>query len=101
MSIQPTNPEIEFGPRLDMDSTVFNFHTEIKLLSFILNIRKEAKLSQKQQICLINLIYDNHKVFSLHGKDISYCNCLKHIILTMMDKPVYLLHQIITRQSQV
>ena len=46
-SIHPSSLEIEkseFGPRLDTNSTNFNFKIEIDWLPFQLNIRKEANL---------------------------------------------------------
>ena len=60
--IQPTSPEIEkpeFGPRLDTNSTNFDFRNEIDWLPFQLNIGKEINLMQDQQSHFINLVYDN------------------------------------------
>ena len=45
--IQPTSPKIdkpEFGPRLDTNSTDFNFKTEINWLPLQFNIGKEANV---------------------------------------------------------
>ena len=99
--IQPNSPKIErmeFGPRLDTDSAEFNFKDELDWLPFQLNIRKEANFMQEQQSYFINLVYDNKKVFSLHDKDLGYCDLIKHMILTMTGKPVYLPHCTIHRQ---
>ena len=55
---------------------------------------------QDQQSHFINLVYDNKEVFSLHNEDLGYCNLIKHIIVTMTDKPVYLPLCTIPRQLQ-
>ena len=52
-------------------------------------------MSKAQQIRFLELIYDNQSVFSLCDEDLGLCDCLKHTILTAMDKPVYLLHRTI------
>ena len=101
--IQANSPEIEtaeFGPRLDTNSTEFNFKNELDWLPFQLNIRKEAKFMWDQQSHFINLVSDNKKVFSLHDEDLEYWDLIKHTILTTTDKPVYLLHHTIPRQLQ-
>ena len=101
-SIQPTSPKMEkkpeFGPRLDTSSTDFDFKNEIGWVLFQLNIRKEANLMQDQQSHFIDLVYDNKEVFSLHDKDLEYCNPIKHTIPIMTEKPVYLPHHTIPRQ---
>ena len=61
---------------------------------------KEVNLSREQQSNFINLIYDNKEVFSLYDEDLSYCDQLKHMIPTMMDRPVYLPHYMISWQLQ-
>ena len=53
-----------------------------------------------QQGQFINLVYDNKEVFSLLNEDLGYCDLIKHIIPTMTEKPVYLLHCTIPRQLQ-
>ena len=101
--IQPTSSGIEkpeFGPRPDTNSADFNFKTEIDQLPFQLNIWKEANLVQDQQSHFIDLVYDNKEVFSIHDEDLGYCDLVKHMILTMTDKPVYLPHHTIPRQLQ-
>ena len=73
---------------------------EIDRLPFQLNIGKEASLIQDKQSHFMNLAYDNKEVFSLHDKDLGYCDQIKHIIPTMTDKSVYLPHRTIPRQLQ-
>ena len=55
---------------------------------------------QDQQSQFINLVYDNKDVFSLHDEYLGYCDLIKHTILTMTEKPVYLPHCTIPRQLQ-
>ena len=101
--MEPNSPKIErleFGPRLDTNSTEFNFKDELDWVPFQLNIRKETNLMQEQQSHFINLVYDNKEVFSLHDEDLGYCNLIKHTIPTTTDKPVYLPHHTIPRQLQ-
>ena len=102
-TIQPTSPEIEkpeFGPRPDTTSATFDFKTETDQLPFQLNIGKEANLMWDQHSHLLNLVYDNKEVFSLHNEDLGYCDQIKHTIPTMIDNPVYLPHYTIPRQLQ-
>ena len=101
--IQPTSPKIvkpDFGPRPGTNSTNFDFKMVIDWLPFQLNIRKEANLMEDQQSCFINLVNDNEEDFSLHDEDLGYCNQIKHMILTMTDKPVYFPQCTIPRQIQ-
>ena len=87
--VQPTSPKIEraeFGPSQGTGSTSFNFKSEIDWLPFQLNIAKEANLTWEQQSNFINLVYDNKGVFSLHEEDLSYCDQIKHIILTTTEE---------------
>ena len=60
----------------------------------------DVPLKKEHQAKLINLIYSNQEVFSLHDKDLGYCEWLTHNILTSTDKAVYPLHRIIPRQLQ-
>ena len=53
-----------------------------------------------QQSQFIDLIYDHPEVFSLHDEDLRFCDRMKHMILTTMDKPVYLAHCTIPPQLQ-
>ena len=55
---------------------------------------------QDQQSQFINLVYDNKEAFSLHDEDLGYCDLIKHTILTLTKKPVYLPHCTIPRQLQ-
>ena len=57
-------------------------------------------MSKEQQVRFLELIYDNQSVFSLCDKDLGLCDHLKHMILTTMDKPVYLPHCTIPVQLQ-
>ena len=101
--IQPDSPKIEkpeFGPRLDTNSTNFNFKYELDWLPFQLNTRKEAKFMQDQQSCFVSLVYDNKEVFYLHDEDLGYCDLIKHMIPTTTEKPVYFPHRTIPRQLQ-
>ena len=87
-TVQSTSPKIEkpeFDPRLDTNSTNFDFKTEIDWLPFQLNTREEANLIWDQQSHFMNLVYDNKEVFSLHDEDLGYCNQIKHTIPTTME----------------
>ena len=89
-----------FGPRPDTQSADFNFEAEVKCLPFKLNLGDAAKLTCVQQSQFIDLIYDHPEVFSLHDEDLRFCDQIKHTILTVMDKPVYLVHCTIPPQLQ-
>ena len=94
ISTLDTNERPIFGPRPDTQSADFNFEAEVKCLPFKLN------LTCIQQSQFIDLIYDHPEVFSLHDEDLGFCDWIKHTILTMMDKPVYLVHCTIPPQLQ-
>ena len=96
------NPEekLVFGPRPDTQSANFDFEAEIKCLPFKLNLGDEAKLTHVQQSQFIDLIYDHPEVFSLHDEDLGFCDQIRHMIPTTMDKPVYLAHCTIPPQLQ-
>ena len=81
-----------FGPRPDTQSADFDFEAEVKRLPFKLNLGDEANLTHVQQSRFIDLIYDHPEVFSLHDEDLRFCDQIRHMIPTMMDKPVYLVH---------
>ena len=51
------------------------------------------ELTPSQQKCFLELIYDHQGVFSLCNEDLGLCDCLKHTILMMTTKPVYLPHR--------
>ena len=81
-----------FGPRPNTNATDFDFQTEINHMPFKLNIGTDAKMTHDQQSWFLNLIYNHPEVFSVHDKDLGFCNKIKHMISATLDKPVYLLH---------
>ena len=89
----------KFGPRPDFSSLDFDFVKELDKLPFPLNLGK-VELSKDQQVRFLELIYKNQSVFSLGDEDLGLCDCLKHIIPTTTDKPVYLPHRTIAVQLQ-
>ena len=95
---ESTSPLPSFAPHPDTTKD-YNFEGEVVRLPFKCNLG-DAPFSKEQQDWLLNLIYDHQKVFSLHNKDLWFCNKLAHSILTMTDKPVYLPHRIIPQQWQ-
>ena len=84
----------KFGPRPEFSSLSFDFKKELEWVPFPVNFG-EVELSQSQQKCFLELIYDHQSVFSLCDKDLGLCDCLKYTIPTTMSKPVYLPHCII------
>ena len=88
-----------FSASLDTKNPEFDFKKELERLPFDLNIR-DAPLTCEQQACLIDVIYDHTKVFSLFDEDLGFCEVLKHSIPTTTDKPVYLPHWQIPVQLQ-
>ena len=95
-----SNEKPVFGPRPDTQAPDFDFEAEVQCLPFELTLGEEAKLTHVQQSWFIDLIYDHPEVFSLHDKDLGFCDQIKHTIPTMMDKPVYLPHCTIPPQLQ-
>ena len=95
-----SNEKPVFGPRPDTQAANFDFEAEVKCLPFKLNLGEEAKLTCVQQSQFIDLIYDHPEVFLLHDEDLRFCDWIKHITLTTMDKPVYLVHHTIPPQLQ-
>ena len=89
----------KFGPRPDFSSSDFDFVKELDKHPFPLNLGK-VELSKDQQVRFLELIYNNQSVFSLGDEDLGLCGCLKHIIPTTTDKPVYLPHRTIPVQLQ-
>ena len=89
-----------FGPRPDTQSAGFDFKAEVKWLPFKLNLGDEVNLTCVQQSRFIDLIYDHPEVFSLHDEDLGFCDRIRHMIPTTMDKPVYLAHCTIPPQLQ-
>ena len=53
-----------------------------------------------QQSQFIDIIYYGPEISFLHDGDLGFCNNIRHTILTMIDKPVYLVHHTITPQLQ-
>ena len=96
---ESTPPLPSFGPHPDTTKD-YNFNDKVVRLPFKFNLG-DAPLSKKQQDCLLNLVYDHQKVFSLHDEDLGFCNKLAHSIPTMTNKPVYLPHRIIPYQLKV
>ena len=78
-----------FGIRPNTKDSNFDFKKELEQLPFELNIG-DALLTRKQQVRLIDVIYDHMEVFSLFDRDLGFCNVLKHSIPTTTDKPFYL-----------
>ena len=60
---ESTPPLPSFGPPPDTTKD-YNFEDEVAKLPF-----KFKPFSKEQQDCLLNLIYDHKKVFSLHDED--------------------------------
>ena len=86
-----------FGPP-NCSTLDFDFHTKLKHLQFLLNLG-EAPFDKKQQSRFLDIIY-NKEIFSLHDKDLGYCDCITQTIPMNMEKPVYLPHQMTPRQLQ-
>ena len=89
----------KFGPRPKFNSKDFDFKQELVRLPFPVNIG-EVELSQSQQKHFLELVYDHQSIFSLCNEDLGLCDHLKHTILTMTMKPVYLPHHMIPVQLQ-
>ena len=87
-----------FGPHPDTTQD-YNFENKVAKLPFKFNLG-DAPFSKEQKYHLLNLIYDHKKLFSLHNKDLGFCNKLAHSIPTTTDKPVYFPHRTILRQLQ-
>ena len=89
----------KFGPRPKFNSKDYDFKKELARLPFPLNIG-EVELSPSQQKRFLELIYDHQSVFLLCDEDLGLYDRLKHTILTMTTKPVYLPHRTIPVQLQ-
>ena len=92
-------PHPSFGLHPNTKAADFDFQKEVEHLPFKLNLG-DIPLDKEHQAKLIELIYSNQEVFSLHHEDLGYCDRLAHTIPTSTDKPVYLLHRTIPRQLQ-
>ena len=93
-----SNEKPSFGPRPNVKATNFDSQAEINHLPFKLNVGTTVNMTCEQQSQFKNLIYDHPEVFSLHDEDLGFCNKIKHMIPTMLDRPVYLLHHTIPPQ---
>ena len=82
-------PHPTFGPHPNTSAADFDFQQEVEHLPFKLNLG-DVPFDKEHQARFINLIYSNQEVFSLHDKDLGYCDKLTHTIPTSTDKPVYL-----------
>ena len=89
----------KFRKRSIMEETC-NFESETAWLAFKFNLGN-APFTKEKQDRLLNMIYDNQQMFSLHDEDLGFCNELTHTIQTMTDRPVYLPHRMILQQLQV
>ena len=89
----------KFCSQTKFSSPEFNFQKELDRLPFPLNLGK-VDMSKEQQVRFLELIYDNQSVFLLCDEDLGLCDCLKHMIPTTKDKPVYLPHHTIPVQLQ-
>ena len=78
-----------FSPRPNTNTVDFDFYAEINCPPFKLNMGTNAKMTCDQQSQFLNLIHDHPEVFSLHDKDLGFCDKIKHTIPTTLDKPVY------------
>ena len=97
--IKDSGEKPKFGSQPRFGSPDFDFQKELDRLPFPLNLGK-VEMSKEQQVRFLELIYDNQSVFSLCDEDLGLCDCLKHMILTTTDKPVYLPHHTIPVQLQ-
>ena len=88
----------KFGERPDTGKA-YNLKKEIEQLPFKFNLG-DAPFTKEQQDQLLNLVYDNQQVCSLHSEDLGFCNKLPHTIPTMTDRPVYLPHRTVPQQLQ-
>ena len=82
-----------FGPHPDTTKS-YNFNDEVARLPFKFNLG-DPPFSKEQQDCLLNLVYDHQKVFSLHNEELGFCDKLAHSITTITEKPMYVHHRTI------
>ena len=95
---ESTPPLPSFGP-VPNTTKDNSSDDEVEKLPFKFNLR-DTPFNKEEQDCLLSLVYNHQKVFSLHDEDLGFCDKLAHSIPTMTDKPVYLLHSTIPRQLQ-
>ena len=62
-----------FGPCPNTKVADFDSQKEVECLPFKLNLG-DILLDKEHQAKFINLIYSNQEVFSLHDKDLGYCD---------------------------
>ena len=89
-----------FGPRPYTKAKDFHSEVEIHHLPFKLNLGKDAEMTCAQQSQFLNIISDHPEVFSLHCKDLRFCDKIKHTIPITPDKPVHLPHHNLPQQLQ-
>ena len=89
------NPQPTLGPHPNTSSN-YNFEDKVLWLPFKFNLG-DVPLNKEQKDWLLNLIYENNEVFSLHDEDLWFFDKLAHTIATT-DKPVYLPHRTIPKQ---
>ena len=92
-------PHQTFEPYPDTSSN-YNFDDEVEGLLFKFNTG-DVLLNKEQHNWLLNLIYDNKDVFSLHDKDVGFCDKLANTIPPATDKPVDLPYRTILNRSIV
>ena len=66
-------PHPTFGPHPNTQAADFDFEKEIEFLPFKISLG-DIPLDNEHRAKFINLIYSNQEVFSLHYKDLGYCN---------------------------
>ena len=69
-------------------------------LPFKSSLGDDVPFSNEQWDWLLNMVYDSQEVFSFHDESLRFCDQLAHTLLTMTDRPVYLLHRTIPCQLQ-
>ena len=89
----------KFGSQPKFSDPNFNFKRELGRLPFPMNIG-DMDMSRTQQQKFLELIYNNQSVFSLCDEDLGLCDCLKYMLPTTMEKPVYLPYCTIPVQLQ-
>ena len=76
---QKDTPSVDypkFGERPNTKKA-YNFNDDIMWLPFKFNLGN-APFTKEQQNWLLNLVYNDHQVFSLHDEDLGFCNKLAH-----------------------
>ena len=73
-------PNLTFGPQPNTQGADFNLKKAVEHLPFKLNL--DVPLEKEHQAEFINFTYSNQEVFSLHDKDLGYCDWLTYTIAT-------------------